>query len=96
MMRGFIGAVTEMAREIAPHRESGYKPTYLKDERGYMKTGHLLTKVYTEVGMLGFAGMHRKVMAKKETVTVVDGYRWREEWFGPSAARWAMQPTGMT
>ena len=30
-------------------RDTGYKPTYLKDEAGYVKSTHLLTKVYTEV-----------------------------------------------
>jgi len=47
----------------------GYKPTYLKDERGYMtssKTSHLLTKVYTEVGMLGYAVCVREIERERE------------------------------
>jgi len=36
--------------------------------------------------------MHGKCMANATRAPVHDASVWREEWFGPSAARWATQP----
>ena len=50
-----------------------YRPTYLKDEAGYVKREkHLLMKIYTHVGMLGYAGMNGKVMAKATAPPISD------------------------
>ena len=103
-MRGFLGAMSSVSDQMSRlsdqmARESGgqsYRPTYLKDEAGYVKSKHLLVEIYREVGMLGYAGMNGKVMEKAGSPPVRDKSVWREEWFGPSAARWAMQPAAKT
>ena len=99
MMRGFLSSMTEMASSAAEsmalkNESRAYKPTYLKDERGYIKSTHMLQRIYAEVGMPGFSGLHRSLVGSGNgsAPVVLDPCAWREEWFGPSAARWAMQP----
>ena len=99
MMRGLLSSMTEMASSAAEsmalkNESRAYKPTYLKDERGYVKSTHMLQRIYAEVGMPGFSGLHRSVVGSgnQSAPPVLDPCAWREEWFGPSAARWAMQP----